>query len=143
MPEQDREISDILMQRTSLPADLNGIRETILSYRLVKDCGIEIQSIRGHQTGPDTFALSLDGLFQVQTKVLLKLKIDASGSGELDATTRKLRLNRVEIRNDFEGLLTTIASMSGFAPGRELPLNDKAIGELRAALQEATDSPNV
>ncbi len=134
MQHQDREISDILMQRTSLPTDLENIRQKILSYALVKDCTIRIDSIRGHQTGPDAFSLSLDGLFEIQTKVLLKLKIDASGSGDLDATRRMLTLTRVEIRNDFEGILTKIAGMSGFAPGRELPLNEKGVGELRAAL---------
>lgn len=133
---QEREISNILMQRTSLPADLESIRQRILSYALVKDCTIDIRSIRGHQTGPDTFSLSLDGLFEVQTKLLLKLKIDASGSGDIDGTAGKLRLTRVEINNDFEGLLGKLAGLSGFAPGRELPLNAQAITLIRSTLTE-------
>jgi hypothetical protein len=131
------DITAVVMQTTTFPADIAKLEEKCRSYPLIKNCKITIHQLTGQQVATDRFVLGLTGQFDIETKLLLKLKLDAVGSGELNTTTNVLRLTKVGIQNDFEGLLTKLAGMAGLVEGRELPVNPNAVAQLSGAMLNA------
>lgn len=130
----EKDITPVLLEATTLPRFIEGARRKCGSHPLVKTCNIEVTQVLGSKTGDDTYDIRLIGHVAVESRVLVKLKLDLEGTGQLEGPSRRLTLKNVKILNDFEGLLTAVAGLLGVREGRSFTLDQNGVDRIRAAL---------
>jgi len=129
-----KDITDVIRERSNFGHDIQQFRKTCLGLPLVKDCDAEITAFKGRQIDTDRFAVDITGAVRITTGMKMGLKLDATGSGEVDSQTRKLVIKDVTIHNDFQGMFGQILSMTGLAAGRSLNLRARDADVIKSAL---------
>lgn len=144
----DRDITELILTKSTIPDDIRQFRERCRQFPFVKDADAGLTRIVARRTEDGRYRLECAGALRIETKVLMKLSLSGSGYGFLDPDRRVLRVHEIRIGNDFQGILNKLLQLTGLAVGKEVKVAKRDVeiivrefSEARAALRPAADQP--
>ena len=134
MSSEPRDITDIVLQHSELPRDIEAVRRKCLSLPMVSECEATLSSFKGRALDAATYQVELVGSVRVKTSMKLGITLDAAGVGEIDSAGQILHITDVKILNDFHGLFGRMLDLTGLVAGSKLKLRSSDSAVIRAAL---------
>ena len=116
----DRDITEPMMTQSTIPDDIRQFRERCRQFPFVKDADVKFTRIVARRTEDGRYRLEGTGSLRIETKVLMKLNLSASGYGFLDPERRVLLVQEVRVGNDFQGVFSKLLQLTGVAAGKEI-----------------------
>lgn len=145
----DRDITELLLTQSTIPDDIRQFRERCRQFPFVKDADANFTRIVARRTEDGRYRVEGTGALRIETKVLMKLNLSASGYGFLDPDRRVLRVHEVRIGNDFQGILNKLLQLTGVAVGKEIKVAKRDVeivvrefSEARAAARPSNQPRN-
>jgi len=129
-----RDVTDTFVKRAEFQNELNKFRTKVLNFPAVKDCQVELTSLKGRKVGNNTFDLVARGQIEVSGPMAMKVRLEAEGDAEMDASKRVIIIKEVRILNDIGGVMGRLMSWTGMTKGSSIKLNQTDAQVLSASL---------
>ncbi len=129
-----KDITDVILQQTDLPRDIEPVRRKCLQLPMVSECEAVLSMFKGRPLGDGRYEVDVAGSLNVRTRMQVGVKFDAEGVAEIDSAGQHLLIKDVRILNDFHSLFGKVLEMSGLANGKKVKLRAKDSVLIRASL---------
>jgi hypothetical protein len=129
-----RDITEIVLTRTQLVRDIEGLRKKCLQLPMIEACEAELASFKGRPIPEGRYAVDIAGSLKLTTKLQVAVTVEAAGIGEIDREGRTIEIKDVRILNDFHGVLGRVLGMAGYTKGRAFNLRPGDSAMIRDAL---------
>lgn len=116
------DITQPVLERSSLRAELEEINTKARSYPGVRSCEIEIDRIAGSRLDDGRFAIDIEATLKLATLLLPTITLKSRASGVLVTDDRALTFSSVEVTNDQTGLAIKLVNWLGFGAGRSVKI---------------------
>ncbi len=134
MTSQNKDITEIVLQRSQLPRDIAAIRKKCLKLPMVSECDATLSSFKGRPIDEGRYEVDITGTVSIRTSMKASVTLDATGTGVIDSEGREMTITGVRILNDFHGVFSRVLQMTGLATGRTLKLREGDSAVIRSAL---------
>jgi hypothetical protein len=126
------DVTEALLSEGTFGRDIEKFKQRCLAYSMVKSCDVGLDMITAEPAADGHYRLRASGHLAIETRLLLKVKMDAAGEGVLDPQSRRVEIERVTIARDFQGMFRNLLAMAGLGAGRAVNMARKDIEVIRS-----------